>query len=117
MDVVPFLKAPLRLLSIVIHTSGENPKSPNGAMAALLRRALIEDTILKQTTGGSLEGVRRSLSVKACSLGFTLHADFWEFLVVPQLQCGNNWLDSWCWPVTGGVYDDGGVALKVQWVR
>jgi hypothetical protein len=52
-DSIPFLKAPLGLFSILLHTLDENPRSSDQAVAALFYHTLIEDTILETTARGS----------------------------------------------------------------
>lgn len=52
-DVAPFLKASMRRRSVCLRAPGENPRSLDRAVAALRRRALLEDTVLKPTARGS----------------------------------------------------------------
>jgi hypothetical protein len=85
MDVVPFLKASMWLLPACLHAPGENLRSSDRAVAALLRRVLLEDAALELTLFGSLQLVWRSGGAsalvlrsagcgKACSLFCTLGA-------------------------------------------
>lgn len=83
MDVVPFLKASLRLLSVLLCTPVENPRSSDRAVAALRRRALLEDAALESMACGSLEFVRHSS-------GF-----LWQSLELPLLT-RFLWLDFPC---------------------
>nr|XP_051215113.1 uncharacterized protein LOC127332811 isoform X1 [Lolium perenne]XP_051215114.1 uncharacterized protein LOC127332811 isoform X1 [Lolium perenne] len=52
-DVVSFLKASLWLLPAPFLAPGENPRSPDRAVAALRCRALLEETVLEPTSQGS----------------------------------------------------------------
>jgi hypothetical protein len=85
MDVVPFLKASMWLLPACLHAPGENLRSSDRAVAALLCRVLLEDAALELTLYGSQQLVWRSGGAsalvlrsagygKACSLFFTLGA-------------------------------------------
>jgi hypothetical protein len=92
MDVVPFLKASLGLLLVLIHAPGKN-QDP-WTVAALMCHALLEDTILESTAGSSPMVVWQNcgaltLALHAASLGeaclvfCTLDVSCWAS---PELQ-------------------------------
>jgi hypothetical protein len=68
-NVVPFLKALVRVLTAPINAPGENPRSSDRMAATLLCRALLEDAILNPTTGG--QGLRFVLHSSCALLGFS----------------------------------------------
>jgi hypothetical protein len=68
-DAVPFLKALLRLLPVLLHAPGESPRSSDRAVAALSCRDLLEDTALESTLCGSplVVWLRRGIRRARCS--------------------------------------------------
>jgi hypothetical protein len=77
LEAVSFLKALQWLLSAFGELQMKTQDLGSGdGVAMSLSRVLLEDAVLEPTTGGSLEGVCHALSGKACSLCFTLHANF-----------------------------------------
>jgi hypothetical protein len=67
-DVVPFLKALLRLFLVLICAPGGSPRSLDEAVTALLCRDLLEDTALEIIVCGSLLVVwlRRGIQRARC---------------------------------------------------
>jgi hypothetical protein len=63
LDAVPFLKAPLWLLLILLRASGENPRSSDRTVATFQRCSLLEDAVLEPAAVCSLEVARRLVGV------------------------------------------------------
>jgi hypothetical protein len=63
LDAVPFLKAPMWLLLVLLCVPGENPRSSDRTVATFRRRTLLEDTVLEHTADCSLEVARRLFCV------------------------------------------------------
>ena len=56
-DIFPFLKASQWRYSVSPHTPGENPRSSDRVLAALLRRDLLEDIVEAAREGADVFGV------------------------------------------------------------